>query len=522
LNGIAPRSYQESAAGAVLQKGNTLVVMPTALGKTVVALLVIKELLERRENSGKKALFLAPTKPLAVQQAKRIEEATGFSTVVVTGEISPEKRALVWSSPENKVMVATPQTVENDLEKGFVKLPDYCVIVFDEAHRTVKEYAYARIAKQVPSGVLLLGLTASPSSDSEKVREVCENLGIRHVEVRTDFDEEVKKYAHEVKTRWEYVELPPEFGEVKAFFKAMLLEVQRKLNEAGLVRKGFVSKKELLQLRLKIRQGDSRFFFAMTMQARAVNLMHCIELLEAQGVNSLEVFLKGVSDRKEKSKAISALLRDSRFKKAIELVSSLKERKIEHPKFERLLQIVSGAVQEGKSAIVFVHYRETARQVEGLFAGNGISCKQLVGKSNGGMTQKKQAQTVQEFREKQFPVLLATSIGEEGLDIPAVDLVVFFEAVPSEIRLIQRRGRAGRAKVGEAIILVAKGTSDEAFFWTALKKEKKMHKNLRELKEEMQEGEKNNEFDGHNPSSFREQNKEVRDETPGQKTLGEY
>ena len=53
-----------------------------------------------------------------------------------------------------------------------------------------------------------------------------------------------------------------------------------------------------------------------------------------------------------------------------------------------------------------------------------------------------------EFRKGEFNVLVSSSIGEEGLHVPDVDLVVFYEAVPSEIRYIQRRGRTGRTTPG--------------------------------------------------------------------------
>ena len=76
-------------------------------------------------------------------------------------------------------------------------------------------------------------------------------------------------------------------------------------------------------------------------------------------------------------------------------------------------------------------------------------------------------------------MLVATSVAEEGLDIPNCDLVIFYEPVPSEIRYIQRRGRTGRIKKGRAIILMAKGTRDEAFYWSARRKEGKMKRILK-------------------------------------------
>jgi ERCC4-related helicase len=54
------------------------------------------------------------------------------------------------------------------------------------------------------------------------------------------------------------------------------------------------------------------------------------------------------------------------------------------------------------------------------------------------MSQEEQSAVLESFRNGEFDVLVATSIAEEGLDIPEVDLVVFYEPIPSEIRYIQR------------------------------------------------------------------------------------
>ena len=83
--------------------------------------------------------------------------------------------------------------------------------------------------------------------------------------------------------------------------------------------------------------------------------------------------------------------------------------------------------------------------------------------------------------------IVATSIGEEGLDIPQVDLVVFYEPVPSEIRTIQRRGRTGRSAAGRVVMLVTKDTRDEAYFYSARRKERKMHQELDRLRKELRQ-----------------------------------
>jgi len=99
-----------------------------------------------------------------------------------------------------------------------------------------------------------------------------------------------------------------------------------------------------------------------------------------------------------------------------------------------------------------------------------------------GLTQKEQIQRISDFRDGVHNVLVGTSVSEEGLDIPAMDLAVFYEPVPSEIRSIQRRGRVGRQKVGRVIFLITRRTRDEAYFWSAKNKEARMHKTLYRMK----------------------------------------
>ena len=78
--------------------------------------------------------------------------------------------------------------------------------------------------------------------------------------------------------------------------------------------------------------------------------------------------------------------------------------------------------------------------------------------------------------------MAATSIGEEGLDIPSVDTVVFFEPIPSEIRSIQRRGRAGRLRAGKVVVLITEGTRDEGHLHSSRKKEENMKKIVGRMK----------------------------------------
>ena len=136
--------------------------------------------------------------------------------------------------------------------------------------------------------------------------------------------------------------------------------------------------------------------------------------------------------------------------------------------------------------IVFANYRDTVEALEGALSDlEGIKAIQFIGQSSrsgsGGLTAKQQISRLAEFREGGANVLVATSVGEEGLDIPSADLVIFYEPVSSEIRTIQRRGRTGRRRQGEVVVLVAEGTRDEWAKDSAKRKEEFMHKAARRV-----------------------------------------
>lgn len=476
------RDYQSNAAESILAHGNSLLVMPTALGKTFVAALVMRKL-------GGRQLFLVPTKPLAVQQAKRFEELLGESVLLVTGELPPSERKRAYG--EARVIVATPQCIQNDLLSRKLELKDFKLVVFDEAHRTVGDYAYNFIASQAKKHCFILGLTASPSSDKDKIHEVCGNLGVKHIEVKDHGDEDVHKYANAVDFKWEFVDLPGEYYQLRERLLNLLKEALAELKDYGFVDSSAPSrtnKSKLLALRgpIMARMPDSISYRALSSQARALNLLHAIDLLESQGAKALCDFFDGLRARDKKSKAVQRLLADPLYNAASAEAAELVKHGVQHSKMPRLVEIVLEGTGRGESIMVFAHYRSSVDEINrALNSLPGVQARPLVGRSKEGMTQKQQAAVLEAFRSREFNVLVATSVGEEGLDIPAVDLVVFFESVPSEIRLIQRRGRAGRVKAGRVILLVTRDTKDEGFLWISRSREKRMRFALQEAGDEL-------------------------------------
>ncbi|NOZ58549.1 MAG: DEAD/DEAH box helicase [Euryarchaeota archaeon] len=481
---LQAREYQLSIAEAA-KRANTLVVLPTGLGKTIVALLVALDALSRG-----KVLVLAPTKPLVEQHYRSFRRFTKLreeEMALFTGEVPPEKRATAWERA--RVIFATPQTVLNDLEAGRYDLDRVALVVFDEAHRAVGEYAYVKIAQQCRGRIL--GLTASPGGDREKIREVLRNLRISRVEARLPGDRDVRRYVKGIKIRWHRVRLSGELGEAAELLRDFLEEKLVKLQRMGFLshkRARHISKKDIIELgsRIRGRLGGRRgyLFSALMLQSATLHAFNLLELVETQGAGPALAYAERLRGKGELSRGERLLLSDPRVERALELLQSAG---VEHPKLEALVELVRRQLREKPDSliIVFVQYRDTIARVVERLRSEGIPALRFVGQASRGeergMSQRAQSEVLQRFSRGEARVLVASSVAEEGLDIPSVDLVVFYEPVPSEIRAIQRRGRTGRGVLGEVVILIAEGTKDEAYLYAELARERKMRRFVRWL-----------------------------------------
>ena len=196
---IEKRLFQLDLASKSL-KTPTLVVVPTGLGKTVIALIVLLARLEKG-----KTLFLAPTKPLVEQHASFLRNALQDGSIVasMTGETPPYERAKIWSNV--RIITSTPQVIENDLLSRRIDLKDVSLMIFDEAHRAVGNYAYVYIAQRYSreaDNPLVLGITASPGSQSDKIEDICSNLGIASIQTKTENDPDVSPFVHQREIEW--------------------------------------------------------------------------------------------------------------------------------------------------------------------------------------------------------------------------------------------------------------------------------------------------------------------------------
>ncbi|NJE47785.1 DEAD/DEAH box helicase [Thermococcus sp. GR7] len=494
---IQPRVYQE-VIYARCKESNCLVVLPTGLGKTLIAMLIADY---RLQKYGGKVLMLAPTKPLALQHAesfKKLFDIPPEKINVLTGELSPKTRQEIWE--KSVIITATPQTIENDILTGRISLEDVVLLVFDEAHRAVGNYSYVFIAREylkTAKHPLVLGLTASPGSDEVRIREIINNLGIERIEIRTESSPDVKPYVHRIAFEWVKVDLPGVYKEVRSLLREMLKESLKPLAQFKLVSSYSpeISKKEVLQAGSKINQEVARGNYEIgrlrMYQAKAVKLQHAIELLETQGLTALRAYLKKLREDK-RTKSSRELMEDPRMRKVIYLLVQAKELGIDHPKMEKLKELVKAQLEKKPNSkiIVFTNYRDTGKKIVEELRAMGVSAERFIGQASRsndrGMSQKQQKETLERFSRGEFSVLVATSVGEEGLDVPEVDLVIFYEPVPSAIRSIQRRGRTGRHRPGRVVILMAKGTRDEAYYWSSRRKERGMFEAIRKIARELE------------------------------------
>jgi len=449
---LESREYQLSIAMKALD-ANTMVILPTGLGKTAVALLVAAS---RLYNEKGKILMLAPTKPLVEQHLRYFEkyllvkpggESISSPFVMFTGDAPPPERTADWERAT--VILATPQVIKNDLIAGRYTLADVTLMIVDECHRAVGNYAYVFLAQRYLSSANKPYISIDLPPDLKAAIQVINGL----IEDRLA----LLKSLHFTVPKREKLSM-------------------RELNAIN------------AQIQQRIANRDPAGYSAASVYAECMKLKHAVMLAESQGSEVLKGYLtKLIAEGTGSggSKASQRLAADQSFRELFE--RSVEWTKELHPKVEIALGLVREQLETHPDSriILFATYRDTVQLLVDHLTANGIACERFVGQATKdtekGLSQKKQIAALSRFREGEFKVLIATSVGEEGLDVPSTDMVIFYEAVPSEIRSIQRKGRTGRSGAGRVVVLVTKGTSDEVFRHVSAAKEKMMHKSMRSM-----------------------------------------
>ena len=502
-NSAEARIYQQVLAADVLKNGNTMIVAPTALGKTIIAILVAADRLQKFKGS--KVLVLAPSKPLTIQHEENFKHFLNVTCSSITGAVKTSDREKRWN--ESQVICATPQTVESDLLNERYSLEDVSLVVFDECHHAVGSYSYVYLASRYVKECqnhLILGLTASPGHDKNKIKEVSENLFIQDITIKTEEDPDVKPYFNPINIDWIKVEMGPQLEKIRDLVNKSLKVRLKGLKDLGIINTVSVNKRDILKARSKVQRriGQSvnppkECFQAISILSAVINLQHALGLLETQGVAPFNDYVGRL--RKKTTRAAKNILLDPNFSKAVYLAKEAEEYGLEHPKMKKLIELLKLELgmdgqtrlkslrdekenEDSPKIIVFTQFRDTLDMIHERCEKEGIKSVRFYGQgtSDGkkGLTQKEQKNIIKSFKTGNYDVLISTSVAEEGIDIPAVDLVILYEPVPSEIRMIQRRGRTGRKSSGRMKVLITKNTIDEGYYWTSVRRESRMKTQL--------------------------------------------
>lgn len=473
-----------------------MVVLPTGLGKTVIAVLVAAKTLEISPPDSK-IVVLAPTRPLIHQHYESFTSFLDFSKenfCTLTGKTPPERRAELFE--KSKFLFFTPQTLRNDLTRKMYALENTCLLIIDEAHHSSGEYPYPLIAdkyvEQNPDGTIL-ALTASPGASRGKIKSLCESLHVplENIHARTRKDEDVKSYLKPMELIKIGVDITDLMINARSTIVAMLEERLHYLfqfnfleaKDGKLYEK--VARKDLLRLNLDLiniinGSGDKTgAYAAISINAQALILYHAIDLIEQQGLDILLEYLDKLQNdarKKNSSKAIILLASDFRLQKLHREFLKIKELSPEqliHPKYYLLERVVLEELAKNPESrtLIFVKLRNSVKNIVSklkLKAHEGVRPAKFVGqatksKDDKGLPQKDQLRVLALFKAGKYNVLVSTNVGEEGLDVAECDLVVFYDVVASETRFIQRKGRTARHREGKVIVLYCKNTHDEAY-----------------------------------------------------------
>ncbi|KAF3055784.1 ATP-dependent DNA helicase mph1 [Daldinia childiae] len=490
------RDYQFS----IVKNGlfnNTLVALPTGLGKTFIAATIMLNYFRWMKSA--KIVFVAPTKPLVSQQIDACFHIAGIprsQTTLLTGEIPPALRAEEWGS--RRVFFMTPQTLENDLSSGYADPKSIGLLVVDEAHRATGNYSYVKVVsflRRFTSSFRILALTATPGSKVESVQEVIDNLAISHVEIRTEESMDIRQYVHQRDEDIVLLDPSDEMNFIRDLFSQALKPLVEKLSQQNiyygrdpmsLTVYGLLQARKDWMARAGQHVNQGVKFMTMAIFAVLTSLAHAIKLLNFHGIkpfyDSLVQFRDETEGKGEKgSKYKKQIVESPSFQEMMSKIASWSKKDdfVSHPKLTYLSDTVlnhfmdAGEGRESGSTntriIVFSEYRDSAEEIvrvlnihkplirAAVFVGQADS------KRSGGMKQSEQIERIQKFKKGEFNVLVATSIGEEGLDIGQVDLIVCYDASASPIRMLQRMGRTGRKRAGRVVLLLMRGKEEDNY-----------------------------------------------------------
>lgn len=474
------RDYQFSIVKTALFS-NTLVSLPTGLGKTLIAAVVMYNYF--RWFPAGKIVFTAPSRPLVMQQIEACHNIVGIPqewTIDMTGQMNPAQRSGFWHS--KRVFFVTPQVLEKDIQSGSCHTKELVCLVVDEAHRAMGNYSYCVVVREimaVPAQLRILALTATPGSKQATIQTVIDNLHISTLEYRNEDDPDVMQYTHNKSIELIKVAMDKDSVSVSNLLLEVITPVVHRLCGLGVFYSKDVTKLtpfEFLTARDKFRQsppaylaqpqyGEVEAYFGA-----AITLYHIYKLLFSHGIRPAFEMLQ---QKLQQGSFARVMGRNETLWQAKSLMQQSIRHGAPNQKILKMKEIIINHFQSkdhvNSRIIIFTNFRESVKDIMESLAllGEVVKAMEFIGQSSGkaskGQSQKVQQAVLKRFRAGGYNTIVATSIGEEGLDIMEVDLVICFDANVSPLRMIQRMGRTGRKRDGRVVILASEGSELQGY-----------------------------------------------------------
>ncbi|XP_036140271.1 Fanconi anemia group M protein [Monomorium pharaonis] len=478
------RQYQYNIVKSALYR-NTMVCLPTGLGKTFIAAVVMYNFW--RWYPFGKIVFLAPTKPLVAQQINACYEVMGIPSIdmiELTGAINQKNRDIAWH--KTKIIFATPQVFHNDLERFTVPSQLIKCVVVDEAHRALGKHSYCeciRILSAQNPHFRVLALSATPGNKIDNVHEVIQNLNIAHLELRDENSIDIVPYVNKRKIDIILVPLSDELAAFKERYIIIMDRHVKFLIQCNVLRghTANISKGRVFYLlrefKMKTDKSGNYGQIIKTLNI-LLTMYHAYELMIRHGLRAFCKFYETHSDKFwiHNEDRLRDLLRDieTYLGPFPELYPNGDVSEIStdivfgHNKFYKLKELLehhfnsNNGERKDTRAIVFVEYRDIVNEVYILLLQSKPIIRPQMFVGQASQKQKQQIKALEDFRSNRVNVLISTSIGEEGLDVGEVDLIICFDVSQhSPTRLVQRMGRTGRKRDGHIIVLVTDGKEHE-------------------------------------------------------------
>ena len=481
------RDYQYNMIVKALYT-NVLIALPTGLGKTFIAAVVMYNWYRWAPKS--KIVFLAPTKPLVTQQIEACYKVCGIPArdiAELTGGVVKAKRLAAYQ--QRRVFFLTPQTLQSDLRNELISPKEISCLVVDEAHHATGNYAYVDVVRQMrleTEGFRILALTATPGKSVETVQEVVDGLCISQIEIRNEGSIDIATYVHSKEIDTVVLDLTPEMESIQTKFAALLKPMIQRLTSMGVGMTGNATKLSAFAVREAVKRmqmqsrtsGNQNGHAAHAVGAILSSLAYQMEMLNTHGVRPFYDAMVDLKANVKSSEYKKRVVNNSTFSSMMsEMREALEDPEYTgHPKLDYLTNVIldhfQQAAEDGNTetrAMVFSSLRVSAEVIVSILKRHSPLIKptpfygQSAGKAGTGMTQREQLDTINKFKKGTFNVIVATSVGEEGLDIGEIDLIICYDTSSSPSRMLQRMGRTGRKRHGRVFVLCLRGREETAF-----------------------------------------------------------